>query len=179
MALLPIILCLAFDAAAHASSWNDTDCHEPMQSGCSTCCQMNVTDPSSGALTWAKVGWSGSCEGCVEPGSPACANCFPGVRPWYNDQQFAAPGTPVPEDCKRCSPCTIREMDDFRNSHFPKPQDCTCPPDPDPPTGDCAAEKPGVMGCDCWCQDAAQMSALCVSDRCAPPMTATIQHCCV
>ena len=163
MVILTILVALSTVEAAFPSAWNDTDCHEPMQRGCATCCELNVTDPTTGAVTWAKASWSGNCDGCVTPGSAACATCFPGVRPWYNDKEFATPGTPVPAGCKKCSPCSIREMDDFRNSRWPKPQDCTCPPDPDPPSGECSAEKPGVMGCDCWCQNAARMSVLCVS----------------
>ena len=80
---------------------------------------------------------------------------------------YGAPGSsPPPETTRPCSACTLREIHNFRQVLFAKPDGCSCPdPPPEPPAGkDCPAGAPGKIGCDCWCQDAAQMSLLCGLD---------------
>eukprot|EP01047_Picozoa_sp_COSAG01_P046132 COSAG01_NODE_4306_length_5147_cov_2.402932_6_plen_337_part_00 len=155
----------AVPPAPSPSAWNDTACHSPTDRGCETCLVANATLPGPvPTTTWLQRRWTGSCKGCLPgvPYGPQCGNCFPGVQPWYNGHQYGAPGTPPPaETTKPCSPCSLREQHDFREALFAKPDGCVCPPDPAPPVGDCPASGPGKMGCDCWCQDAAQMAALC------------------
>ena len=164
------------------SAWNDTACHEPSDPGCNTCCELEL--PPGGAETaagqWVAQTWAGNCTGCVE-GAPCephdcpCGDCFPGVKPWWNEMTVLPNGAPA--DCKACSRCKVRAMTDYREVMFGvcghgddgdplcKPdKSCDCTQAVPPVEGECEAPAAGVNSCNCWCDYNSQMKNWCGLD---------------
>ena len=186
------LLCATIVAvsAVHAppsnrSWWGDpATCHAPGQPGCEVCCEdVDVpagTPPPGGFPTYSKNFFSGNCTGCVAPRDPvACANCFPGVRPWYNENDYlGSAGTPPkPPSCLPCSNCTIRVIDDWRTAmDWEQPTGgCQCEDNTSPAPGDCQSQAPGYLGCECFCNYHNQIKHYCGLD----PSPATFPGPCV
>ena len=120
------------------------------------------------------------CPGCsptapCEPGNCPCGNCFPGVRPWYNEDEFHPLGPPP--GCKPCSKCKVRTMFDFRQILFSTclqgdvgdplctaEGTCDCSKAQPPEEGECAAPGPGIVSCQCWCSDEQKLRDWCGLD---------------
>jgi len=150
-------------APAELDSWNATDfCHSPTDPDCEQCC---IENPSGSDRAWTVLSWSGDCSKCKpgDPYGPNCANCFPGVQQWYNEESEEAT---KPAKCKPCSQCLRRVVSDYQQTMTDPISDgpCTCDPTQAPKDRDCSCGAPGVDCCDCYCQYQADIRAYCKLD---------------
>ena len=157
--------------------WGDAGtCHGPHeQDGCERCCLDwdGVPQPGVPSPSWIEYTWSGgNCSQCKVAGSMECADCFPNVRPWYNEEEFKGypgkPPRPPLSQCKECSKCMLRVQQLYRmyiqvldKANPDPPSGCNCSgADPAPPVGDCFP----TFSCDCMCNYQQQLENYCKLD---------------